>query len=295
MNRKKNSDITYTRVETKLSLLTVDGKLDIKYPSGKTSDWIKAESEQDLSSSKTVGNSSSTATPVASPLICETPIISSKESNVNNNLSLEWRVNLLNTEAVAMQSFMVDQVLILKQSLKDSSLEKSLTDISSEVKILKEVNDILRQQNESLLQEKSSKNTIIQLLIKNHEYLNKSVCYRKIVLDETFKKVPQGPLKRGNNTGTFRINCSNRFEVLSTTEDDDDDGNESKSGKSESTIAEEFSANYDVRNRKKIQKSCISNGKYKNNVLLKKNDTRTDHNRRENIKIVSRHQPTVML
>ena len=88
INRElRNSDITHTRVETRLSLLTIDVKLHIKYPSGKTSYWIRAESEQDLFSSKTVGNSFSMATLVASPLICETPIISSKESNVNNNLS----------------------------------------------------------------------------------------------------------------------------------------------------------------------------------------------------------------
>ena len=85
----KKSNITYTQVETRLPLLTVDGKLVIKYPSGKASYWIRAESEQDLSSFKTVGNSSSTVTPVASALICETLIISSKESSVNNNLSLE--------------------------------------------------------------------------------------------------------------------------------------------------------------------------------------------------------------
>ena len=163
-----------------------------------------------------------------------------------------------------MQSFIADQVLILKQSLKDSTLEKSPSDISSEVKRLKEVNDILRQQNESLLQENSSKNTIIQLLIKNQEYLNKSVCNRKSVLDvdETFKTVPKGPLKQGNNTETSRINCSNRFEVFSTTDDDDD--NDSKSGKSDNIIVEESLTNDDVRNRKnKIQKSCITNRKHK--------------------------------
>ena len=87
-----------------------------------------------------------------------------------------------------MQSFIIDQVLILKQSFKDSTLEKSPSDISSEVKRLKEVNDILRQQNESLLQENLSKNTIIQLPIKNQEYLNKSVC-------NTFETVTKGPLK----------------------------------------------------------------------------------------------------
>ena len=158
--------------------------------------WIRAESEQDLSTSKTVGKSSTTS----SPLICEMPMISLKESDVNNNLSLEERVNLLNTEIIVMQSFIADQVLILKQSLKDSTLEKCPSDISSEVKRLKEVNDILRQQNESLLQGNLSKNTIIQLLIKIQEYLNKSVCNWKSVLDvdKTFKTVPKGPLKQGN-------------------------------------------------------------------------------------------------
>ena len=84
----------HTLIETRLSLLTVDGKLEIKYPSEKLSYWIRVESEQDLSLAKTVGNSSSTGTPIAFPLICEIPIISSKEWN---NLPLEERVNLLNT------------------------------------------------------------------------------------------------------------------------------------------------------------------------------------------------------
>ena len=47
-----------------------------------------------------------------SPIISEMLIISLKESNVYNNLSLKNRINLLNTEVIAMQSFMVDQVLI---------------------------------------------------------------------------------------------------------------------------------------------------------------------------------------
>ena len=102
----RNSDITYTWVETRLSFLTVDGKLDITYPSGKISYWVRAESKQDLSSSKTV------ATLVVSPLICEMPILSLKESNVNNNLSLEERINLLNTEVITMQFFIVDHLLI---------------------------------------------------------------------------------------------------------------------------------------------------------------------------------------
>ena len=257
INRElKNFDITHTLVDTRLSLLTVNEKLEIKYPSGKTSYWIRAESEQDLSTFKTSTRSS--------PLTCEMPMISLKESNVNNNLSFEERVNWLSTEVIAMQSFIVDQALILKQSLKYSTLEKPPSDISSEVKRLEEVNDIPRQQNESLLQENSSKNAIIQLLIKNQEYLNKSVCNWKSVLDvdEIFKTVPKSPLKQGNNTETSRINCSYRFEVFSRT--DDDDNNDSKSRKSDNIITEESFTNDDVSNRKnKTQKSCITNTKHK--------------------------------
>ena len=80
------------------------------------------------------------------------------------------------------------------------------------------------------MQENLSKNTIIQIYI---------YCNRKTVLDETLKTVPKAPLKQGNNTETFRINCSSRFGVLSTTDnDDDDDDNDSKLGKSENIITE---------------------------------------------------------
>ena len=68
----------HTHLKSRLSLLTVNVKLDIKYTSGRTSYWIKAESEQDLSSSETMATSSCMATPVVSPFICEMPIISSK-------------------------------------------------------------------------------------------------------------------------------------------------------------------------------------------------------------------------
>ena len=48
--------------------------------------------------------------------------------------------------------------------------------------------------------------------------------------------------------------------------------------------------NDDVRNREnKIQKSCITNRNHekKKKTLPNKNDTHSDHNRRENIKVVS--------
>ena len=36
-----NSSITSTLIDTKLSILTITGKLEIKYPLGKTSYWVK--------------------------------------------------------------------------------------------------------------------------------------------------------------------------------------------------------------------------------------------------------------
>ena len=138
------------------------------------------------------------------------------------------------------------------------------------------------------MQENSSKNAIIQLLIKNQEYLNKSVCNWKSVLDvdEIFKTVPKGPLKQGNNTETSRINCCYHFEVFSRT--DNDDNNDSKSRKSDNIITEESLTNDDVSNSKnKTQKSCITNTKHTKKTLSKKNNTQSDHNRRENIKAVS--------
>ena len=100
-----------------------------------------------------------------------------------------------------MQSFIVDQVLILKQSLKDSTEEKSPSDISTDVPVF---------------------------------------CNWKAALDEIFKTVTKGLLKQGNNTETSRINCSDRFEFLSTTDNDNDDDDNSKSRKSDNTITEEF-------------------------------------------------------
>ena len=64
--------------------------------------------------------------------------------------------------------------------------------------------------------------------MKSQEYLNKSVYNRKTVLDETFKTALNGPIKQGIITETFKMNCSNRFKVLSTTDNDYDDDNDSK-------------------------------------------------------------------
>ena len=51
-----NSSITSTLIDTKLSILTIDGKLKIKYPLGKTSYWVKGNNALESSKSKTLEN-----------------------------------------------------------------------------------------------------------------------------------------------------------------------------------------------------------------------------------------------
>ena len=110
------------------------------------------------------------------------------------------------------------------------------------------------------LQENLSKNTIIQLLIKN-QGLNKSVCNRKTILDEKFKTVTKCPLEQGNNTERFRINCSNLFEVCPQQRMIMTVNQENQKS--------ELSTNDALRNRKKIR-NCITNRKYKNNAAQEK-------------------------
>ena len=59
-------------------------------------------------------------------LVCETSIIESNEGTVRDTYcSPEEKVNLLNVEVIAMKSFIEDRMLILRQSRKDSTLQKS--------------------------------------------------------------------------------------------------------------------------------------------------------------------------
>ena len=74
-----------------------------------------------------------------STFVYETPIIESNEDTVGDtDRSLEETVNLLNIEVIAMKSFIEDQMLIVRQSRKDSTLRKSPCDRNSEIARLTE-------------------------------------------------------------------------------------------------------------------------------------------------------------
>ena len=48
-------------------------------------------------------------------------------------MAIEVKMNLLNIEVIAMKSFIEDQMLIVRQSRKDSTLRKSPCDYNSEI------------------------------------------------------------------------------------------------------------------------------------------------------------------
>ena len=100
-----NSNITSTVIDTRLSLLTVDGKLEIKYTLGKASYWVKGNNALESCKSKTPTSSPT----LRSPLNYETPIIESNKDTARDAYrSLEEKVNLLNIDIIAMKSFIED-------------------------------------------------------------------------------------------------------------------------------------------------------------------------------------------
>ena len=136
-----NLNITVRLIDTSLSTLTIDRKLEIKYPYA-------------LESCKSKTPTSSP--PLRTPLNYETPIIESNKDTVRETYrALEEKVNLLNIEIVAMKSFIEDQMLILRQSRKDSTLQKSPCNHNYE---------IARYENRN---ENRTKSCILQALLEN--------------------------------------------------------------------------------------------------------------------------------
>ena len=71
---------------------------------------------------------------MSSPLNYELPVIEWNIDTVTDTYhSLEEKVNPLNIEIVAMKSFIEDQMLILRQSRKYSTLQKPPCNHNSEI------------------------------------------------------------------------------------------------------------------------------------------------------------------
>ena len=133
-----------------------------------------------------------------SPLVYKTPIIESNEDTVGDtNRSLDEKVNLLNIEVIAMKSFIEEQMLILRQSRKDSTLQKSPCDHNSEIARL-------REEIANLCNENRTKSFIIQTLLENDNTKQKPLATNKsdFIVTNKFVRNPK------NNT---IISTSNRL------------------------------------------------------------------------------------
>ena len=126
-----------------------------------------------------------------SPLNDETPVIESNKDTVRDTYrSLEEKVNLLNIEIIAMKSFIEDQMLILRQSRKYSTLQKSPCKHNSEIASLKEEIACLRNENRT-------KSCLIQTLLENDStqqklrYLIRVISKYKINMYKALKIIQQ--------------------------------------------------------------------------------------------------------
>ena len=122
-----------------------------------------------------------------SPLVYKTPIIESNEDTVGDtNRSLDEKVNLLNIEVIAMKSFIEEQMLILRQSRKDSTLQKSPCDHNSEIARL-------REEIANLYNKNRTKSCIIQTILENDNTKQKPPATNKsdFVVPNKFVRSPK--------------------------------------------------------------------------------------------------------
>ena len=73
-------------------------------------------------------------------------------------ISLEEKISVLNTEITALRSFIIEQLLVIKTTMKEKSTNSSVCDpnkFSNQIKYLREENNI--------------KNCIIHMLLENQK------------------------------------------------------------------------------------------------------------------------------
>ena len=187
-----------------------------------------------------------------SPVVYETPIIESNEDTVgDNNRCLEGKVNLLNVEVIAMKSFIEDQMLIVRQSRKDSTLQKSSCDHNSETARLTEEIADLRNENRT-------KSCIIQTLLENDNTQQKPLATNTsdFIVPNKYVRTPR------NNT---IISTSNRNQELLKNDDIENESNTrdfvkptkaaepNKTGKTHNSDARKKSTNSVIHCHKRTQ------------------------------------------
>ena len=114
--------------------------------------------------------------------------------------SLEENISMLNTEITALRSFIIEQLLVIKKSAKETSIDSSLSQSNS-----------LRDEITYLRDECETKNCIIQSLLENQNVFQNTVNTGKLepfIVPKKFASNIRTPLADS-------ISTSNSFELLS--------------------------------------------------------------------------------
>ena len=132
----------------------------------------------------------------------------------NTIYKLNLQIQNITTELEAIKMFVKEQFYLIKKSTAE-------TDHQSEPQRNKEFMELLQQQNKNLVEENKSKTTIIQILIENHNHLNKVDLESNST--KNFEIVTRKSNKKQSIHKADKIKCSNRYGTLYT----DDKDNES--------------------------------------------------------------------
>ena len=160
-------------------------------------------------------------TPVPSPVLADTHTSEFSELKAEVDLIKKYIENL-NVEIEATKMFIKDQFCLLKNSYSEQNVCVS----AENTKVI----ELLQQQNQNLIQENASKNTI-NILAEKHSFNNSD---SKSTVSEEFTKVNskfrQKKKSQPRKHKKTDLNCSNRYENLyitdSNTESESEDSDD---------------------------------------------------------------------
>ena len=164
--------------------------------------------------------------PIPSPALADTH--TSQFSKLKAKLDLIKKyIENLNAETEKIKMFIKDQFCLLKYS----SSKKNVCESAENTKVI----ELLQQQNQNLIQENASKNTIIKILAEKHTFDNSN---SKSAVSEDFTTVNRKKSSRPRKHKKVDLNCSNRYETLYIT----DSNTESESEESDDIAITDTSA-----------------------------------------------------
>ena len=210
----KNPELSKQCIESRLSSIIVDGKLEKKCFNGQTSFYIK-KLENELSP-KT--DTSILAPKSNCPIICRTPsqlTFIEIEYHQNEITRLYENLRELATEMKVMKSFIIEQMLLVKNSVDDKYVNNTQLHEKPNEKCLTEEIYHLREENKT-------KNCIIQTLMENQNNLlkrkfidgNHSVMFSMLYVQSENFITPRHYVKNRDARKSFMVDSRNQFQPL---------------------------------------------------------------------------------